>query len=145
MKFHFIRATLKWRKNAVCKEGINVSYVYKIENDTIFARTFERKFDFTNSCSLAMAASALVARKVNLIDSNTITVYNEKGFVKCEVDLEGENHSVTLIGDATVVAECTIDLNENEYKWLNYNETDELQQYEKSLEHVLTKTASYHC
>lgn len=136
---------LNGEKNVICKDGINVSYVYKIKNDTIFARTYERKLDFSNSCSLAMAASALVAKKANLIDSKMVTVYNEKGFVKCEVDIEDKNYNVTLIGDATVVAECIIDLEDNEYKVLNYNETEELPLYEKSIEHVLSTTVSFHC
>ncbi|WP_400194545.1 diaminopimelate epimerase [Lysinibacillus telephonicus] len=130
-------------ENEFCTDGVNVSYVYPMKNDTIFVRTFERGVGFTNACGTAMTASALVSKLNGLVDTDLITVYNPGGFVKCEVKQNNGEYQLTLIGNATVTAEYTIEINDNQYKILNRKDTGEQKQYEKCIELVKKETSSF--
>lgn len=130
-------------ENEFCMDGVNVSYVYPMKNDTIFVRTFERGVGFTNACGTAMTASALVSKLNGLVDTDLITVYNPGGFVKCEVKQNNGEYQLTLIGNATVTAEYTIEINDNQYKILNRKDTEEQKQYEKCIELVKKETSSF--
>lgn len=129
--------------NEFCEDGINVSYVYPMENDTIFVRTFERGVGFTNACGTAMTASSLVAKLNGIATGNVVTVYNPGGFVKCRV-LENDGHyQLTLIGNATVTAEYTIDIVDNsEYTIVNRKDTDEQLAYERCIDFVQKATTT---
>ncbi len=89
-------------ENDYCSNGINVSYALPMNNDTIFVRTFERGVGFTNACGTAMTASALIAKMNGLVDSETVTVFNPGGFVKCKVFVNNNDYQLTLIGNATI-------------------------------------------
>ncbi len=130
-------------KNQFCTDGVNVSYVYPMKNDTIFVRTFERGVGFTNACGTAMTASALVSKLTGIVDTELVTVYNPGGFVKCEVKHENENYQLTLIGNATVIAEYTIEIEQNNYKFLNRQNTEEQKLYENCIELVKKETAFF--
>lgn len=127
-------------ENEYCVDGVNVSYVYPMKNDTIFVRTFERGVGFTNACGTAMTASALVSKLNGFVHHDVITVFNPGGVVKCEVKTNGDRYELTLIGNATVTAQYTFDI--HNLTFLNCNETDEQKQYEKSIELVKKETAS---
>lgn len=128
-------------ENEYCVDGVNVSYVYPMKNDTIFVRTFERGVGFTNACGTAMTASALVSKLNGYVINDVITVFNPGGFVKCEVKTNGDHYELTLIGNATVTAEYTIDI--HHFTFLDCHETDEQKQYEKCIELVQKETASF--
>jgi len=130
-------------KNEYCMDGVNVSYVYPMKNDTIFVRTFERGVGFTNACGTAMTASALVARLNGIVEDDMITVYNPGGFVKCEVKIQDDLYKLTLIGNATVTTTYVLDIDENQYNFVSWNETDEQKQYENCVQLVKKETASF--
>lgn len=130
-------------ENEYCTDGINVSYVYPMNADTIFVRTFERGVGFTNACGTAMTASALVSRLNGIVEYDVITVFNPGGFVKCEVKIFKDQYKLTLIGNATVTAAYRLDITDNKYKFVNFDETEEQKQYEKCLELVKKETASF--
>lgn len=130
-------------ENDFCIDGVNVSYVYPMKNDTIFVRTFERGVGFTNACGTAMTASALVSKLNGIVDADLITVYNPGGFVKCEVKQNNGEYQLTLIGNATVTAEYTIEINDNQYKILNRKDTEEQKLYENCIELVKKETSSF--
>ncbi|MDI7741839.1 diaminopimelate epimerase [Lysinibacillus fusiformis] len=130
-------------ENDYCVDGVNVSYVYPMKNDTIFVRTFERGVGFTNACGTAMTASALVSRMYGIVEHDVITVFNPGGFVKCEVKILEDDFLLTLIGNATVTSSYVFDINENDYKFIRSNETEEQKQYDKCLGFVKKETASF--
>ncbi|MDN4492666.1 diaminopimelate epimerase [Ureibacillus aquaedulcis] len=130
-------------ENEYCLDGVNVSYVYPMKNDTIFVRTFERGVGFTNACGTAMTASALVSRLNGFVEYDVITVFNPGGFVRCEVKILEDEYKLTLIGNATVTASYILDIMDNEFKIVSFDETEEQGQYEKCLEIVKKETASF--
>ncbi len=123
-------------ENDYCVDGINVSYVYPLKNDTIFVRTFERGVGFTNACGTAMTASALVSNLNGAVDAEVVTVYNPGGFVKCEVKQQNDDFQLTLIGNATFTAEYEIDIKQLDYSIIEIKETKEQEQYEKCINFV---------
>lgn len=130
-------------ENDYCSDGVNLSYVYPMKNDTIFVRTFERGVGFTNACGTAMTASALVSKLIGIVETDLVTVYNPGGFVKCHVQQENGEYQLTLIGNATVTGEYIFEINENEYKILSRKDTKEQEQYKKCIEIVKKETASF--
>ncbi|MBM7607694.1 diaminopimelate epimerase [Lysinibacillus composti] len=127
-------------ENEYCIDGINVSYVYPMKNDTIFVRTFERGVGFTNACGTAMTASALVSKQNGIVNSAEVLVYNPGGFVKCKVSQKEEQYQLTLIGNATVVAEYGIEIEEHQYKFVSRKETGEQIQYQRCIDYVKKET-----
>ena len=130
-------------KNEYCLDGVNLSYVYPMKNDTIFVRTFERGVGFTNACGTAMTASALVSKLNGIVDGDIITVFNPGGFVKCEIKIIDQKYQLTLIGNATVTALYNIEINDNNYKIINVNNTDEQSKYESCIKLVNKEIASF--
>lgn len=130
-------------ENEFCTDGVNVSYVYPMKNDTIFVRTFERGVGFTNACGTAMTASALVSNLNGIVDTDVVTVYNPGGFVKCEVKQANGAYRLTLIGNATVIAEYTIEINDKQYEIINRKDTEEQKLYKNCIELVKKETASF--
>ncbi|SOC23809.1 diaminopimelate epimerase [Ureibacillus xyleni] len=129
-------ATFLNSENDYCKDGVNVSYVYPLKNDTIFVRTFERGVGFTNACGTAMTASALVSNLNGVVDAKVVTVYNPGGFVKCEVIQHEDNYQLTLIGNATYTSRYEIEINQTNYQFIARHDTTEQEQYEKCIEFV---------
>ncbi|RUL53997.1 MULTISPECIES: diaminopimelate epimerase [Lysinibacillus] len=130
-------------ENDYCVDGVNVSYVHKLKNDTIFVRTFERGVGFTNACGTAMTASALVSKLNGLVDTNVVTVLNPGGFVKCEViQKDTDAFELTLIGNATIVSEYVLQTEQNNYQFINRKDTEEQKQYEKCIQLVNKELAS---
>ena len=128
--------------NDYCSDGINVSYAFPMNNDTIFVRTFERGVGFTNACGTAMTASALVAKMNHLVEGDTITVLNPGGFVKCRVFEKNGDYELTLIGNATIIASYVFELQQDHYKLISKKETDEQLLYENCLKEIRKVTAS---
>lgn len=119
-------------KNALFSDGVNVSYVTKIEQG-LFVRTFERGVGFTNACGTAMTASALVSCMAGLLQFGEVNVYNPGGMVKCSVTKDGATFKLLLSGNATK-------LSTHEYEWekektdnafLKSRILDEQRQYEE--------------
>lgn len=131
------------QENDYCPDGVNVSYVYPMDRESIFVRTFERGVGFTNACGTAMTASALVSRLNGIVDVDVITVFNPGGFVKCEVNILEDAYELTLIGNATVVAAYVFDVAGTDYRFVRLLETEEQKQYESCIEFVNSKTASF--
>ena len=130
-------------ENEYCMDGVNVSYVYPMKNDTIFVRTYERGVGFTNACGTAMTASALVSRLTGIVEHDVITVFNPGGFVKCDVKIQDDNFLLTLIGNATVTSTYVFDIAENVFEFVRSVDTEEQKEYEKCLDLVNAETASF--
>lgn len=126
-------------KNEICKEGTNVSYVFKTKNDTLKVRTFEKNCEFCNN-PIAMAASAVVAKRTGIVSDSVVTVCDENCTLQCTV----EEDYVILTSDVIVEAQCTIEYNDKQVLWRDYNETNELAEYKKRMEHELLKKESFH-
>ncbi|QOV11299.1 diaminopimelate epimerase [Viridibacillus arvi] len=127
--------------NEYCPDGVNVSYVYPIDEDSIYVRTYERGVGFTNACGTAMTASALVSSIEGVVSANKVTVYNPGGFVQCHVQHNEGDYVLKLIGNATFVAELKLNT-EKEWLWQSVKETDEQKAYESLISYTETKTAS---
>lgn len=130
-------------KNEYCIDGVNLSYVYPMKNDTIFVRTFERGVGFTNACGTAMTASALVSKLNGIVSGDVITVFNPGGFVKCKVNIVEQQYKLTLIGNATVTALYNIEINDTDYNVVNITNTDEQSKYENCIKLVNEEVASF--
>lgn len=126
--------------NEYCQDGVNVSYVYPMDEDSIYVRTYERGVGFTNACGTAMTASALVSSIEGVVSASKVTVYNPGGFVQCHVHHNAGNYVLKLIGNATFVAELELST-EKEWLWQSVKETDEQKAYESLITYAETKTA----
>lgn len=121
-------------ENPYFPDGVNVSFVEKLDNKSIFVRTYERGVGFTNACGTAMSASSLmfVLLSEGKVPFGTeINVKNPGGMVKTVVHQdEGGNYWMSLIGNATNVANITIELadalngNFSKAKWISTDEQD---------------------
>jgi diaminopimelate epimerase len=129
--------------NEYCADGVNVSYVYPMGDDAIYVRTYERGVGFTNACGTAMTASALVANLNAIVSSNVVTVYNPGGFVKCVVEQVDDEHRLLLIGNATVTATYTLEVNEGNFSWNDCESTTEQVKYEECIQFVKEQTAQF--
>lgn len=108
------------RENDYFKDGVNVSFVHPIDEESIFVRTFERGVGFTNACGTAMTASALVSAIIKLVPFGEVTVYNPGGFVKCLIAEKDNILNLSLIGNATFFEEYSGELTESsEFKVLS--------------------------
>ncbi len=117
--------------NPYCPDGVNVSYVYPLSEDSIFVRTYERGVGFTNACGTAMTASALVTHMTHIIPNKEVTVYNPGGFVKCMVEYDENNYYLRLIGNATVTETCLLANDGDRFKWVSFESTHEQLEYEE--------------
>lgn len=105
-------ATMLNGKNDWFTDGVNVSFVSRLEEGAIFVRTFERGVGFTNACGTAMSASSLVTKWVDELDDEVVLhVYNPGGMVLCQVHDLPDKTWIDLIGNATYEYETVIELN----------------------------------
>lgn len=105
-------ATLLNGENDWFTDGVNVSFVSRLEEGSIFVRTFERGVGFTDACGTAMSASSLVTKWIDeLADEAVLRVYNPGGMVLCQVHDLPNKTWIDLIGNATYEYETVIQLN----------------------------------
>lgn len=119
--------------NPFCPDGVNVSYVFPVNESTIYVRTYERGVGFTNACGTAMTASALVAKINGFVVGDEITVYNPGGFVKCTVKQVEDKWNLKLIGNATYVSQITLTKNNQNYTFSYCELLEESLKYKESM------------
>ncbi|MFI8687428.1 diaminopimelate epimerase [Rossellomorea sp. NPDC077527] len=98
--------------NNLFPDGVNVSFVYPLEQGSIYVRTFERGVGFTNACGTAMSASSLVTCLLGENEfGKEIDVYNNGGKVRVIVnELAEGKYNMELIGNATYLYQSQIEL-----------------------------------
>ena len=133
----FLLAQYLNNENEYCADGVNVSYVYPMTDDSIYVRTYERGVGFTNACGTAMTASALVANLNGIVKSNIVTVYNPGGFVKCKIEIDNDLYHLRLIGNATYTQQLKIHINQLDFSIICCKPEKEAIIYEKSTNPVL--------
>ena len=139
----FLLAQFLNSENEYCADGVNVSYVYPMTDDSIYVRTYERGVGFTNACGTAMTASALVANLNGIVKSNVVTVYNPGGFVKCVVNKEDDQYKLQLIGNATIIHSHGLLISGNRFEWKHCESTGEQVEYEECIKFVEQQTNPY--
>lgn len=123
--------------NYICPDGVNVSYVFPVNNTSIFVRTYERGVGFTNACGTAMTASALVSKLNHIVAGDEVTVYNPGGFVKCKVAIKDDQYDLRLVGNATVLASYALSISDNQVYALNHrHDTGEQNTYNELIAYV---------
>ena len=132
----FLLAQYLNNENEYCADGVNVSYVYPMTDDSIYVRTYERGVGFTNACGTAMTASALVANLNGIVKSNIVTVYNPGGFVKCVIDKEDSGYKLLLIGNATIKQLYSLKVIDDSFEWIHCESTGEQVEYEECIKFV---------
>lgn len=128
--------------NPICPDGVNVSYVYPINQKEIYVRTFERGVGFTNACGTAMTASALVSRILNYTTEEKITVYNPGGFVQCLVQQNNDEYKLKLVGNGTFFETYVLEIEDEHYSFKAIHETNEQKSYNALIEFATKKLAS---
>lgn len=101
-------------ENDYFPDGVNVSFVKSLPEGGVFVRTYERGVGFTNACGTAMSASSLVTclQRINTYEQ-PIEVYNNGGKVRCVVHKQNDTFTIDLIGNASFVYQCTIEVDIN--------------------------------
>ena len=97
-------------------QGVNVSFIRLLEENTIFVRTYERGVGITNSCGTAMSASAFVAALLGKIShEQPVNVLNQGGMVICTVPDPSKDtvDSIYLNGNATFMFQSTVEIDSN--------------------------------
>ena len=61
------------------KEGTNVNFVKKIDEETLYVTTYERGAGLTLACGTGSCASYIVSRGLNIITKEQITVLRRTG------------------------------------------------------------------
>ena len=105
--------------------GVNVSFVRKLDENSIFTITYERGVGITNSCGTAMSASAFVSALNHLVSyKDPIKVFNRGGMVTCLVpDPNTRNiKSIYLNGNATFEFESTIEVDDINFELVQRND-----------------------
>ncbi|SFA91802.1 MULTISPECIES: diaminopimelate epimerase [unclassified Bacillus (in: firmicutes)] len=114
--------------NEFCPDGVNVSFVKDLKPGHIYVRTFERGVGFTNACGTAMSASTLVTciKGINEFEKE-VNVYNNGGKVQCVAHKEDGRYHIDLIGNATYLFKCTVDVENSmsSYQVVRKNELEE--------------------
>ncbi|MBA9027671.1 diaminopimelate epimerase [Peribacillus huizhouensis] len=111
--------------NELFPDGVNVSFVKRLETGAIFVRTYERGVGFTNACGTAMSAASLVTCLNGFNETEReISVYNNGGQVKCVVHFHenSKKNWIDLIGNGTYEYKASIVLELNkceEFKLLH--------------------------
>lgn len=129
-------ATMLNKENNYTPDGVNVSYVLPVSDHEIFVRTFERGVGFTNACGTAMTASSLISSKLNIVNSELITVYNPGGFVRCKVEQDGLETKLALIGNATFISEFSLVIKDHAFELQLVLNTDEQNLYDAMIRDV---------
>ena len=124
--------------------GINLSLVAKINDDSIYVRTYERGVGMTKSCGTGMIASTTSYSKKNNLLNQWINVFNDGGVIKCIVNRKDDNsYSAVMIGNASYIfkAKVEVDMDNGEYKVSNKellnNEVKEYEDFFNSTRDVL--------
>ncbi|MCA1040011.1 diaminopimelate epimerase [Bacillus infantis] len=88
--------------NELFPDGVNVSFIKPLREESIYVRTFERGVGFTNACGTAMSASTLVSclQGMNKLE-RPVDVYNNGGKVQCIAHESNGGYTIDLIGNAT--------------------------------------------
>lgn len=82
--------------------GVNVSFMKKLDGSKVFVQTFERGVGLTNACGTAMSASSLVSCLLGVNKFHEkITVLNPGGMVQCIVIKDEKGYRIRLRGNAT--------------------------------------------
>ncbi|AQY50722.1 diaminopimelate epimerase [Listeria weihenstephanensis] len=124
--------------NPYFTDGVNVSFVKELAEDTIYVRTFERGVGFTNACGTAMSASSLMKKLLHDDKLETpVHVYNNGGRVKVTAakDKDGALH-LQLIGNATFVYYGTLAITADSINLLEQKHTDEQANYQAMVAEV---------
>ncbi|EKE31753.1 diaminopimelate epimerase [Salimicrobium jeotgali] len=122
--------------------GVNVSFVRKIDDNKIFVQTYERGVGLTNACGTAMSASSIVS--VIVAGNNPdlpVTVMNKGGMVQCIVH-DNEEYKVELQGNATYVyeAEVRVDISTQSFEESPHHvHTEENERYSELREFAKTE------
>lgn len=105
------------RKGCLPK-GVNVNFVRKIDEDSIYVKTYERGVGLTKSCGTGMtSASVAFFIKEGKKEYFPVNIYNDGGMIKCRVhEAQPREYSVDFIGNATYVYSGTISLENNKYE-----------------------------
>lgn len=106
--------------------GVNVSFCSQVNDQAIFTGTYERGAGITFSCGTGMSASTIASCLTGKMPFNQwIDVYNKGGMVRCKVDTDtqGQPKVVHLLGNATYVFTCNIQLNEESLEVTISNKT----------------------
>lgn len=121
--------------------GANVNFVRIINHDCIFVRTYERGVGLTPSCGTGITASSVIVAMTNeKIIGKPLKVINEGGMIICIVNKDvKENFSVSFIGNASYMADLTIEykqgsfhiIGNKEYYSLEEKSYDEFRLYVK--------------
>ncbi|MBC1473482.1 diaminopimelate epimerase [Listeria grandensis] len=125
-------------ENPYFADGVNVSFVKELAEDTIYVRTFERGVGFTNACGTAMSASSLMKKLLHNDKLETpVNVYNNGGRVKVTAtkDAEGNLH-LQLIGNATFVYRGTLAVTKDFVNLILKEDTNEQAKYQSMVEEV---------
>ena len=130
-------------------QGINVSFVTALEENTIFVETFERGVGPTNACGTAMCAATALLSKFNEIEKNhKIEVFNPGGMVFCKAHFEHNCPiSVELIGNATKEfgGSLTFNFNLNKIERVEIEtvHSEEAENYGRFLDYCNKRTANF--
>lgn len=129
-------------EKSVFPKGVNVSFCSAVHDTAIFTGTYERGAGITYSCGTGMSASTIAACVNGKIPFNTwIDVYNQGGMVRCKVE-QDENQQpaiVHLLGNASYIFSCDVDLNEEALTVNLSNREDypqEIEEYNELKKHV---------
>ncbi|EUJ45164.1 diaminopimelate epimerase [Paenilisteria rocourtiae] len=125
-------------ENPYFTDGVNVSFVKELAEDTIYVRTFERGVGFTNACGTAMSASSLMKKLLHNDKLETpVHVYNNGGRVKVTAskDQAGGLH-LQLIGNATFVYDGVLAVTDTAINLIKKRDTNEQANYQAMVEEV---------
>ena len=99
-------------KLALFAQGVNLSFVKVIDQNTLFVITYERGVGITQACGTAMSASSYVSvQQGHAQATQPIKVYNKGGMVLCGVNMLEQR--VMLQGNATYTARYQVTLDKN--------------------------------
>ena len=134
--------------NMLFPEGINVSFVKILGEDSIYVKTYERGVGLTKSCGTGMMASSTVV----CIDSpakfqRTLNVFNDGGMIKCKIIKEEQNvFSAEFSGNATYMFRGAVDIDLDNFSNFDFtlyqNFDEENEEYEKFLKYTKTSVLS---
>jgi len=133
------------RVNSNCRlfpDGNNISFYKMLSPNQLYIITYERGVGLTSSCGTAMAATSLLAAKLQKIASNTwIDVFNPGGMVRCLPKISPTNN-VKLLGNATFVKKYQVSYDKKNQKiqklkqTSTFNkETKAYQDFKESIQH----------
>ena len=96
--------------NILFSEGINVSFIHKIGNNSFFVMTYERGVGLTSACGTAMSASTFIAAKMKQVRFNEyIDISNKGGRVQCKA-IVTPKPMIYLKGNATYTHQYNVSI-----------------------------------